>query len=181
MSRAARFGAVLATLWAAHDLGDHVLQTDHQAAGKAGPGAAGWRAMAGHVGSYHAAQVAALAVTDRALGLGLRPGRVAVAVALSASTHAFLDRRWPVRRALELTGSPGFARGTAPLGHMDALVLTVQGILRHLADAEHKPLPLPADVLDPIPVPLHGPYLADQSLHHAVLWVAALIASGGAR
>lgn len=115
MTRAGRFGAVLATLWAAHDLADHVLQTDHQAAHKAGPGRAGWRAMAGHVATYHAAQVAALAVTDRALGLGLRPGRVAVAVALSASTHAFLDRRWPVRRVLQHTGSPAFADLTTPI------------------------------------------------------------------
>lgn len=154
MNRAARFAAVLGTLHAAHNLADHVIQTDAQALGKAGPGWAGWRAMAGHVGSYHAAQVAALAAADRALGLGLRPGRTALAVALSAASHAFLDRRWPVRRALELTGSPGFASGRFTLNWQ--------------ADRSY-------------PVPLHGPYLADQALHHAFLWLVALIASGGAR
>jgi hypothetical protein len=151
VTRAARFAAVLSTMHAAHNLADHVLQTDAQALGKAGPGADGWRAMAGHVGSYHAAQVAALATADRTLGLGLRPGRVAVAVAFSAGTHAFLDRRWPVKRALELTGSPGFATGRFEIPRTTITA----------------------------PVPLHGPYLADQALHHACLWVAALIATGG--
>jgi hypothetical protein len=32
-----------------------------------------------------------------------------------------------------------------------------------------------------VPAPLHGPYLADQALHHACLFVAALILAGGAR
>jgi hypothetical protein len=152
MSRAARFAAVLGTLAAAHNVADHVLQTDHQALHKAD--ADGWgAAMAGHVGSYHATQVAALATADRVLGLGLSPRRVAVAVAISAATHGFLDRRWPVRRALELTGSPGFSRGT----------YRIVGT---------------ADNSEQI-APLHGPYLADQALHHGVLWVCALIAAGG--
>lgn len=139
MSGAGRFGAVLATLTAAHNLADHVLQTDHQAGGKAA--ATGWVGpMAGHVAGYHAAQVVGLVVADRVLGLGLRPGRVAAAVALSAGTHAFLDRRWPVRWVLRHTGSPAFADLTTPI---------------------------------------NGPYVADQALHHAVLWLAALIATAG--
>lgn len=155
-SRAARFAAVLGTIQAAHNVADHVLQTDAQALGKS----ASWRAMAGHVGSYHAAQVAALATADRVLGLGLSPRRTAVAVAFSAGTHAFLDRRWPVRRALELTGSPGFASGTF-----------VPGVAPTRRVAFTNP--------EPWPVPLHGPYLADQALHHVCLWIAALIAAGG--
>jgi hypothetical protein len=157
LSRSGRFAAVLSTMHAAHNLADHVLQTDHQAAFKA----TSWRAMAGHVGSYHATQAAALAAADRALGLRLSPARVAVAVAWSAGTHAFLDRRWPVRRALELTGSPGFARGT-----FSPPDLLVGPIINDASTAEYR-------------IPLHGPYLADQALRHACLWVAALIAVGG--
>lgn len=163
-SRAARFAAVLGTLHATHDLANHVVQTDAQALGKAGPGVAGWRAMVGHIGSYHAVQVAALAAADQALGLGLRPGRTAVAVALSAASHAVLDRRWPVKRALELTGSPGFAASS----NLPRVVPYVRGI----GDRQ--------EWVD-VPLPLHGPYLADQALHHACLWVAALIAAGGRR
>jgi hypothetical protein len=157
VSRAARFAAILGTLAAAHNVADHVIQTDAQALGKQFH----WGPMAGHVASYHAAQVAALAATDRALGLGLSPRRTAVAVAFSAATHAFLDRRWPVKRALELTGSPGFAKGSYRL-------------LAHADD--------PSKVINVEYVaPLNGPYLADQALHHACLWVAALIIAGGAR
>jgi hypothetical protein len=164
LSRAARFAAVLSTLHAAHDLADHVVQTDMQALRKAYD----WRAMAGHVGSYHATQVAALVAADRVLGLGLSRWRVAAAVALSAGTHAVLDRRWPVRRLLELTGSEGFAASRT------IVRLDVDGLGR-----VRVPAGVPTQVDAVGPVPLHGPYLADQSLHHACLWLAALIMAGG--
>jgi hypothetical protein len=135
ITKTARFAAVLATLHAAHNVGDHIAQTDHQALRKTDP--AGWvRPMAGHVAGYHAVQVAALLTVDRVLGLGLSPARVAAAVAWSAGTHAVLDRRWPVRWVLRRTGSAGFAETVTPI---------------------------------------NGPYVADQALHHAVLWVAALM------
>jgi len=110
-----RFAAVLACLYAGHDVGDHIVQTDHQAAAKAGPGVAGWRAMAGHLAGYHAVQLGALLAADRVLGLGLRPGRVAAALAFSAGTHGLLDRRWPVRWVLRRTGAAGFADAQTPL------------------------------------------------------------------
>mgnify|MGYP000943650341 CR=1 FL=1 len=161
-------GAVYAALMAAHDLADHVIQTDHQAAGKADS----WRAMAGHVGSYQAAQAVALAALRP---LGVRPAwwRLALASAWSAGTHALLDRRWPVRRVLELTGSRGFARGEMTLP--EALVLSERplagqaGAVQGWVQEHHAP------------APLHGPYLADQALHHACLFVAARILAGGAR
>jgi len=107
---AAQFGAAMAALWAAHDLADHVVQTDHQAAGKASD----WRAMAGHVGGYHVVQALAVAALR---GLGMRPSwrRVLAALVWSAATHALLDRRWPVQRLLAATGSPKFAEATTPL------------------------------------------------------------------
>lgn len=152
-SRAARFAALWAVLDVAHDLADHVVQTDHQAAGKA----ADWRCMAGHVSSYTAVQLLALAAARR---LGVRPSlaRTATAVTLSASTHALLDRRWPVVELLRRTGSDRFA----------APEVRVTG-----------------DLLDPRglggPLPLHGPYLAGQALHRGVLAVCAAILSGGRR
>jgi hypothetical protein len=139
LTNAARFAAALATLHAAHDVGDHIAQTHHQAAAKTA--ASGWvRPMVGHVAGYHAVQLAAVLTVDRLLGLGLRPGRVAAAVVWSAGTHAFLDRRWPVRWVLRRTGAAEFAEMTTPV---------------------------------------NGMYVADQALHHAVLWVAALLVATG--
>lgn len=166
MPRSDRLGAAYALLWASHDVADHVIaQTDHQAARKADPGPAGWRALAGHVGLYHAAQLAAV-VALRAAGVRPSLARTAAAVALSASTHAFFDRRWPVRWLLEHTGSRGFAAsGIVPVQAVD--------------------LPAPGasnlGFVRPHPLPLHGPALADQALHHVAIAAAAWILAGGDR
>lgn len=147
---AARFAAILGALLAAHDLADHVVQTDHQAATKA----TSWRGMAGHITGYQATQAAALAALRP---LGVRPSwrRTLAGMAISAGTHALLDRRWPVLRLLELTGSSNFA-----FPQVD--VIRLQRSRRSTGA-----------------VPLHGPYLADQALHHACLAVAAYVIAGG--
>lgn len=106
---AATLAAAYAGLHAGHDVGDHVAQTDKQAAGKATKGVEGWRALAGHVASYTACQAVGLALTAAA-GARYRPSRVALGLAFSAGTHAFIDRRWPVTALLKATGSPEFAR-----------------------------------------------------------------------
>lgn len=103
-NRVAAFPAVYALLRVAADVADHWVQSDHQAQHKAKPGAEGHKALAGHVASYTATQAAALLVGNRVLGLGLRPRSMAAALALSASTHYLIDRRWPVRKAAEATG-----------------------------------------------------------------------------
>lgn len=132
MTRALGYAVVLPTLLVAHNVADHVVQTDHQAARKA----QSWTAMAGHVGSYQATQLGALLAVSRATSTRLTLRGLLLGGAFSAITHAFLDRRWPVKRALQLTRSPGFAEMTTPL---------------------------------------HGPYLADQALHHGCLLIAALL------
>src|SRR4051794_13211420 len=79
-------------------LGDWVIQTDAQALAKMNS----WRAMLGHVLTYHLCM--ALFVLpfwhDRWAALGL---------AVSAVTHGFIDRRWPVRWLLRETGSANFS------------------------------------------------------------------------
>lgn len=108
--RAATFGAVLGALLVGHNLGDHVTQTDHQAAHKA----TDWSAMAGHVGGYTATCAAALALL-RPIGVRPRLGRVVAGLAFSAATHAVIDRRWPVQKILRATGSPRFAELQTPI------------------------------------------------------------------
>src|SRR4051812_18932057 len=46
---AATFAAVAVTLHAAHQLGDHLVQTDNNANGKAAPGRTGWAHVLTHV------------------------------------------------------------------------------------------------------------------------------------
>jgi hypothetical protein len=164
----ARFGAALAALWAVHDLADHVVQTDHQAATKA----SSWRGMAGHIGTYHLVQAATLAAL-RALA-GIRPSwrRTLAAVALSAGTHTLLDRRWPVVAILEATGSPGFAAST------EVPAALVDGTHPNWRQEQLDPA---IGITRNVRLPLHGPYLADQALHHGCLAVAAAVLAGGAR
>ncbi|MEV7217908.1 hypothetical protein AB0O31_33040 [Kitasatospora cineracea] len=66
--------------------------------------AAGRAACAAHVVTYTATQAAVLLVGARVLGIHLRPGRVAAALALSAATHYIADRREPLRHAAEAIG-----------------------------------------------------------------------------
>ncbi len=106
---AAVTAVVFAALYAGHQLGDHVVQTNATALAKGAPTADllaagvppwhGWRACLRHVGSYTAAQAVALLLVSVAAPLGWRGGVAALAV--SASTHAVIDRRWIVRLLIQ--------------------------------------------------------------------------------
>lgn len=110
------FAAGLATMYAAHQVADHVFgQTDSQAANKAKAGVVGWSAIMGHVLQYHLVMIAMLFVTFNALNLPITVLGFILAITFSAATHAILDRRWPVKWILEHTGSPEFAKMQQPL------------------------------------------------------------------
>jgi hypothetical protein len=115
VARAVTFVVVLLAALVGHQLGDHVAQTDRQAAEKAGRGRRAATALAGHLFGYHAVVVAVVAGTVVALGLPLSPAGGGAALALSVVSHALLDRRWPVRAVLRATGSPRFAETTSPV------------------------------------------------------------------
>jgi hypothetical protein len=154
----ATLGTVYAALTAGHEVGDHVLQTDDQAAGKAGSFLWG-QPMAGHVGSYIAAQAAAL----RLVGVPLLRWRTLAGLAFSAASHALIDRRWLAILIMEKTGSSNFAYP--------------QTRVVQLRDDERE-----ARGEAPVstgPVALNGPYLVDQSLHYACNLIAAKIIAGG--
>ncbi len=112
-------------LFLGHMLGDWVIQTDKQALAKV----TSWRAMASHVLTYHLT-MAVLVVPfwhDRWAVLGFL---------LSALSHAFIDRRWPVRWLLEHTGSGNFSK--LQLGVLSAdqalhcIFLTLMAVLYQL-------------------------------------------------
>lgn len=116
MSRAGNAAAVYAAMRTAAHVADHWFQTSHQAAHKADAGLSGHVVMARHIASYAGAQAVAVVAADRILGMGLKPSRMVAAVAVSAATHWFIDRRWPVRRLCEATGKTGFHDLGGPLG-----------------------------------------------------------------
>jgi hypothetical protein len=109
------FAVSLLVLLVAHQVGDHVLQTDRQAATKATRGRGAVRAMAGHLIGYHVAAAVLVVGTVKALGLPLTASGVGAGLLFSAITHSVLDLRWPVRALLRATGSPKFAEATAPV------------------------------------------------------------------
>jgi hypothetical protein len=89
--------AVFAALYAAHQVADHWIQTQHQADVKGQPGWAGRIGCAAHVLTYTlTALVAVLAVAWRT-DLTLPPLPVATGLTVSALTHYLADRRTPLR------------------------------------------------------------------------------------
>ena len=95
--RAAAFAAVFVALYAAHQVADHWIQTQHQADCKGQPGWAGRLACAAHVATYTATAVLALVFLIAGTGLRLDPSGVAVGLGISAVTHYIADRRTPLR------------------------------------------------------------------------------------
>jgi hypothetical protein len=124
-------------LLAGHMVGDFLVQTDHQATYKARPDCwpgvhametkegirarspggrdrrlnrgLSWRANQAHVFTYHWTLSVALIYP-----LWGHPilARLLVAFALSWALHSLIDRRWPVRWLVRVTGSPEFAKTT---------------------------------------------------------------------
>lgn len=116
MSIAATFAAVAVTLYAGHQLADHVLgQTDRQAVNKMRPGWYGWLANLEHVAQYHVVLGAMLALANWVLDLDLSTLGALAGLGFSAVTHAILDRRWPVQWIARHTGSPEFVKPGHPL------------------------------------------------------------------
>jgi hypothetical protein len=115
MSPALVFTVALVSMLVAHQVGDHVVQTDRQAAGKATAGWPALRAMLGHLAGYHTVSAVVLVGTGAVVGVPLTVAGVLAGLGFSAVTHAFLDRRWPVRAILRATRSTEFARATAPV------------------------------------------------------------------
>lgn len=108
------FASTFTALFAAHQVADHWLQTQHQACTKGAPGWRGRRACLAHVATYTAAQAVALAAVGRATGDRVRPGRAVAVLAVSALTHYVADRRSPLRRLAEATGHGEFFTLGAP-------------------------------------------------------------------
>jgi hypothetical protein len=143
-------GSTFAALFAAHQVGDHIVQSDRDACIKALPGREGHLACARHVASYTATAVLALAGAHLAQGSRPRYGRLAAGLAVSAVSHYVIDRRTVLRWFADATGKGRFYRLGAPRSGQDDN-----------------------------PCLGTGAYALDQSAHHFFLFIAALIIGGG--
>lgn len=100
---ATRFAASFVALLAAHQIADYWVQTDSQARNKGRHGtrfdnAVGRCACAAHIVSYSAVSTAAVAGIGRLLGLGASWRGILAGQAISAVSHYWADRRFPLRR-----------------------------------------------------------------------------------
>lgn len=162
MSRSGNAAAAYAALRTAAHLADHWFQTSHQAAHKADAGLDGHRAMAGHIASYAGSQAVVLAAANVVLGMKLRKRDMAAAIAFSGATHWFIDRRWPVRKLSEAMGKTGCKRDR--YGQCE--------------NPAHEPFGSECDNgFHGLGGPLGGAYILDQSAHHLMEAVAAVLAS----
>ncbi len=112
----ASFAAILVTLLVLHNLADHIFgQTDQMAACKAEPGWFGWKHILSHVLYYHSFMMIGLGLVLIVLEIPATWPGIILGLLFSAVTHAIIDRRWPVRVILEMTGSPNFAKMQTPI------------------------------------------------------------------
>lgn len=110
----ADFAAVFAALYAAHQVADHWIQTQHQADHK---GQAGWIGRwncAKHVATYGATQLTALALMAAVTGWRPTALTLAAGMAVNLASHYIADRRTPLFRLAMATGSAKFWRLGAP-------------------------------------------------------------------
>lgn len=167
-SPAATFATLFVALFVAHQVGDHWVQTSHQAAHKGRPGWEGRRACAAHVASYTLTTTLAVLGVWLALDLPLTLHGVALGQAISAATHYRADRRAPLRTLAEQLRLGGFYGLGAPRP-VRVLVVDEHGHIAH--DADGRPVTAPVDA----PALGTGAYALDQSWHYAWLGVAALV------
>ncbi len=161
MSAAATFAAVFVTLYAAHQVADHWVQTEHQAATKGQPGWIGRLACARHVATYTATAVVLLGTAAWLLDLPVTVLGVAAGQAVSAVTHYWADRRSTLRGLATACGHGPFYRLGSP-----------RPDLPRVPDAGGA---LDATVTHDNPSLGTGAYALDQSWHYLWLWVASLL------
>jgi hypothetical protein len=158
---AGTFAAVFATLYAAHQVAEHWVQTHHQTLTKAAGGWPGRWACARHVATYTATAVVMLTAAALLLPLPLSVLGVAVGQAVSASTHYWADRRDPLLLLAVVLHKSRFYFLGMPRPH--------------LPEVPDRDGPIGATVPHDNPSLGTGAYALDQSFHVFWLFVAALI------
>jgi len=169
---AATAAVVFAALLVAHHLGDHWVQTGHQARHKGDPSRTGQWACAAHVTTYTATTLAAVLATAAALHLPLTAAGIAAGQAFSAVTHYAVDRRWTLALLARRLGKAEFHR----LGQPRRLQVRAVHVTTRATAPEHYHQNDEHVLVDlDNPVLGTGAYSLDQSLHLPALFVSALL------
>jgi hypothetical protein len=113
------FAAVFVALYAAHQVADHWLQTQHQADHKGLPGWVGRWNCVKHVAAYGATQLAALGLLALVLDVTVSPVPLTAGMTVNLATHYIADRRTPLFRLACATGSGRFWTLGAPRADRD--------------------------------------------------------------
>ncbi|MFJ2568227.1 transcriptional regulator [Streptomyces sp. NPDC087568] len=160
MTAAAVFAAVFIALYVAHSVGDHWVQTSHQAAHKGendkSPGQSsrtGRLACTLHVIGLTITKGIALAAVVLVLDLPVTVTGLVVGLGIDAATHWWADRRSTLAWLAKVTGKTEFLSLGTP-AHPAHPVTTSGGYAPTLGT---------------------GAYALDQSFHHLFLGVAALL------
>jgi hypothetical protein len=132
-------------LFAAHHVGDYLLQSDHQAVTKGECSHAGRMACTRHVAVLTAAQGVALALVLGATGTAVSPWALLIGLAVNAGSHWWADRRATLR---------GLVLATEPLTAKVGFYDRAPGGAAHMDQAWHIGWMLPAAVAIAAPLPL---------------------------
>lgn len=120
MSAAAvTFAVVLPALLVAHNVADHWVQTNHQAATKGQRGHAGRAACATHVASYTAVTAVVVGLVWLVFDLDVSPLGFVAGQVVSAVTHYWADRRFTLAWLAAVAGKTTFYVLGAPRSGRD--------------------------------------------------------------
>jgi hypothetical protein len=142
----ALFAATFVALFVSHQVADHWVQREWEAADKGKPGWAGRWACLSHVIQYTSNAVGFLILLFALTGVEWPTWRLAVGLAVSAVSHYVADRRTPLAKLAHWAGHDQFYR-----------------------------LGAPREGRDDNPSLGTGAYALDQSFHYLFLFFAALI------
>jgi hypothetical protein len=164
---------VSAALCAAHGIGDMWVQRPHHALTKGGASWHGQLACGIHVATYTlTTTVAVMLVWALPLGTHITWTGFAAGQVFSAVTHYAIDRRWTLLTLANLLGKREFHDLGAP---RDLKVVALKRVpVTSPAGTSHDEV---TEVVVPLDNPVHatGATSLDQTLHHAALFIAALL------
>ncbi|WP_406367229.1 DUF3307 domain-containing protein [Streptomyces sp. NBC_01546] len=103
------FAEIAFLLYVGHLLADYPLQSDRQAAHKAGCGRTGWTANLAHAATHMVTCGLLLTAGSMALGWQLPLLPAVAAVLWIGVSHGFIDRRWPIAAWMRIARQQGWA------------------------------------------------------------------------
>jgi hypothetical protein len=119
LDHAVIFAVLLPALLVAHNVADHWLQTDHQAANKGLPGWPGRIACARHVVSYTILTTTTTGLLWYAFRIPINPVNFTLGQLISALSHYWADRRFTLARLCAALGKSNFYKLGSPRPECD--------------------------------------------------------------